>query len=339
MNAATILFEGLITYRAEEIAQQARMLTILAKYYSYSEGNADDTAFMLKHFDKAKAIADLLMARRETSFQYGKSDPRYGMIHGLDEGDNFVHTRYHDANQTYWYAHAGETYRAFTDLGEVWVQIGRSNGRADVAAHGVDILKIAGLLFNDLHVSMNKTVNMSSSPGHTCYSHRADGYGSFYGCPFRSWPELFFSGALTYEQTDSIYQQGLGLTTCEAGRFLSMGSPSGGGTRIFVHTPQGFPFGLLVHDMVDRFLLYYFTQSAHTNTRGTLTTPESTTLDRNGYDYGYASAGTVGTDPYTCTHARTHTHFLFLFLFFFPSPFHPPFMCTSSSFFGGQVQN
>lgn len=43
--------------------------------------------------------------------------------------------------------------------------------------------------------------------------------------------------------------------------------------------------------MVERFLLHFFTQSAHTNTRGTFTTPESTTLDRDGYDYGYGSAG------------------------------------------------
>ena len=81
------------------------------------------------------------------------------MIHGLDEGDNFVHTRYHDANQTHWYAHAGETYRAFTDLGEVWVKIGAASGRTDVATHGVEIMQVAPLLFNDLHVSMNKTMN------------------------------------------------------------------------------------------------------------------------------------------------------------------------------------
>jgi len=35
------------------------------------------------------------------------------------------------------------------------------------------------------------------------------------------------------------------------------------------------PFGLLVHDFVERFLLYFFTQSAHSATRGTFVTPES----------------------------------------------------------------
>jgi len=138
---------------------------------------------------------------------------------------------------------------------------------------------------------MNKTANATSSPGHACYNHRADGEQSFYGCSFRAWPETFYAGLLTAEQTDAIYMQGAGLTTCNSGRFLSLGVPSGG-TRMFVHIPQGFPYGLLVHDMVERFLLYFFTHSAHTNTRGTFTTPESTTLDRNGYDYAYASPGT-----------------------------------------------
>jgi hypothetical protein len=37
-----------------------------------------------------------------------------------------------------------------------------------------------------------------------------------------------------------------------------MGTASGGGAAplMFTHVPQGIPFGLLVHDMVDRFLLY-----------------------------------------------------------------------------------
>ena len=39
--------DGMINYRGEELAQSARMLTILALYYSYSGG---DSAFLLTHF-------------------------------------------------------------------------------------------------------------------------------------------------------------------------------------------------------------------------------------------------------------------------------------------------
>jgi hypothetical protein len=60
---------------------------------------------------------------------------------------------------------------------------------------------------------------------------------------------------------------------------------------MFVHIPQGLPFGLLQHDMIDRFLLYFFTQSAHCATRGTFLTPESQSVDRDRGGYAYASPG------------------------------------------------
>ena len=70
---------------------------------------------------------------------------------------------------------------------------------------------------------------------------RADGVGTFIGCNFRTYPEMFYSGALTAEQTDAMYVSGQGLTTCEVGRWLNMGSPNagGGGGLTFVHIPQG----------------------------------------------------------------------------------------------------
>ena len=280
--------DGLTNYRAEELGQQARMLTILALYHSYAGGDDD---FVLSHFAKAKALATWLIARRDTSLHFPSDDPRHGMIPGLDEGDHFVRVYYHGHQQSHWYSAAAESYRAFTELGRVWATVGKATGRSDVSAHGAELLKLAPILYHDLHASLNRTVNTTASPGHRCYPSSAEGPGYFAGCPFRTYPEMFYSGALNAEQTDAIFTAGLGVASCPTGRFLGVGSPAGGGSRLFVHTPQGWPFGLLVHDMVERFLLHCFTQSAHTNTRGTFSTPESTTLDRDGYDYAIASAG------------------------------------------------
>jgi hypothetical protein len=72
--------DGLTNYRANEVAQQSRMLTILALYHSYSDkGSDDDTnAFLLRHFARAKALADWLIARRRTSLaDFPSDDPRY----------------------------------------------------------------------------------------------------------------------------------------------------------------------------------------------------------------------------------------------------------------------
>ena len=43
--------DGMIWHNAEELAAEARMLTILALYHSYSGG---DGAFLLQYFDKAR---------------------------------------------------------------------------------------------------------------------------------------------------------------------------------------------------------------------------------------------------------------------------------------------
>ena len=62
--------DGMIHYRGEEIAQSARMLTILALYYSYS----GDAALLLELFPKAQGIAGWLIGRRSLSLGYERDD-------------------------------------------------------------------------------------------------------------------------------------------------------------------------------------------------------------------------------------------------------------------------
>ena len=55
-----VRYDGMINYRAEEVAQSCRMLTILAVYHDY----ADDDSLLLRHFGKAKAMAEWIVAVR-----------------------------------------------------------------------------------------------------------------------------------------------------------------------------------------------------------------------------------------------------------------------------------
>lgn len=54
---------GMVTYRAEELAQSGRMLTIFALYVSYT----GDTDLMIEHFSRARALAQWLLYRFEQS--------------------------------------------------------------------------------------------------------------------------------------------------------------------------------------------------------------------------------------------------------------------------------
>ena len=48
------------------------MLTILALHYSYSDANG---TLILKHFDKAGAMAEWLLARRNASLHFAEGGP------------------------------------------------------------------------------------------------------------------------------------------------------------------------------------------------------------------------------------------------------------------------
>jgi hypothetical protein len=288
--------DGMVWFRAVELPATARMLTVLAKLHGY---NDEDDALLLQYFEKAKAVADWLESRRRISLKLPNDDPRFGIPVGGDDAQydsqNSALLMNHDQHPLHFYASAAETYRAFTDLGEVWSAVGQRSGRTDVAAHGADLLKIAPRLYQDLHSSMNKTANASASGGH-CWAMAAE---TTQQATFRGYAELMYSGALTATQVADIYSAASGSSTCGAKRMLTLGSPGIGGTTIATPTPYGFAHALLQVDEPEKFLLHFFAISAHAYTRGTFTTPESSDIaDRDIAPAQYVSAGVVLAPTY-----------------------------------------
>ena len=206
--------------------------------------------------------------------------------------------QFHQRPEEHFFSAVGEAYRACVELGDIWVRIGNSTGRTDVASHGKELLALADNLYHDLHQSLSLSVNTTASPGDRCYPHRVeDGLWSLHhldagqmGNIYRSFSELFFSGALTEQQTDDMYESGQGLNNCPMRFWMCMGTPSEF-QNVFSHIPFGFPYSLLQHDMVERFLLYYFTQSAHVATRGFFMTPESSSIVDRTHEVAFSSAG------------------------------------------------
>merc|ERR1719326_345614 len=102
---------------------------------------------------------------------------------------------------------------------------------------------------------------------------------------------MLYSGALTHEQVDDIYNY-----MSKFDKQLMLGSP-GSGNSISLRAPFGLAYALLQYDMIERFLLHFFAMSAHGYTRGTWTTPESSNLaNRDEPAVVYASTG-INTIP------------------------------------------
>ena len=110
-----------------------------------------DTTFMLGHFRKAKALADMLKWRWTASItDFTPDDPRYGIPPGLDEGDGFIAFYWTYGDKPYeamqlehMYSCASNVWRGFLEIGRMWSAVGAAAGRSDVAAHGAELLAVA----------------------------------------------------------------------------------------------------------------------------------------------------------------------------------------------------
>ena len=260
-----------VWHRAEELPASARMLTLLALYYNYAGGGGGDGgAFALRHFSKAHALARLLLARRAASLRYGPADARYGLPVGGYEARAFssplaeLTTRctgapshwcapapglYYTApcnplqpltvrSQPLRYASAAEAYRAFAELGAVWVAVGRGAARRDVVAHGEELLAVAPLLYRDLHTSLNRTATPAAAAGGHCWPAAADQPTGSPSPTFRSHAAMLWSGALSSTQLEDIYAAGTDAAACGA-RTLALGSPAEAGAVLTTASPFG----------------------------------------------------------------------------------------------------
>lgn len=286
-------------------------VTLIAKHYSYSR----DASLLVEHHKTIKGIVSWLNASRELSLSFPSTDPRYGIPIGDSEADNFVRVEGYPhfsppTAPVHYYSSAAATARGYLELGRVWSRLGTSavlgDGRAsmqqEMAAMGAELQATAALLRRDMDASMNRTV-IEADPtanGTRCWPFMAEAAGR--NCtnvhlnnvevtPWRTYAEWMYSGMLSKGQVDDMY------TNLGQGGLLNLGSLGPHGW--FVMISHGLAYGLLQHDMIARFLLHFYSHSAHDYTRGTWTTPEGVGLDSAAsFDEIYAAPGELTVPIY-----------------------------------------
>ena len=298
------------TYRAEELAQSGRMLTIFALYESMS----GDSALLLAHFGKAKALGQWLLYRYQASLKWPEGDPRRGIVEGGDEGDGFpaYYEGYGDMTLQHMYSCAANVYRGFADIGATWKALGAAADRADIVAHGEELLAAVPDMLRAIQASLNATIAPSAGAnkrGAVCVPSGADPAGTRPGGPpgsppvgclgdFRGYNELMYAGVLTEAQADAMFNHLMyGNESALPTRPMTLGA-CGYNNKQTTYTAYGMAYGLLQHDFVERFLLHWFGMSAHTYTRGTWTTPEAAHPDRDVGSTDYVAAGVMTAPTY-----------------------------------------
>jgi len=296
---------GMTTYRAEELAQSGRMLTIIALYGKVT-GEHD---FVLKHFAKARALAQWLLYRYQISLEWPVGDARRGIVAGGDEGDGFVghYEKYDMAGMfEYKYSCTSNVYRGFADIGEYWREIGATTGRADVTAHANELLAASPRVLSDLQTSLKLTTFETGNPrAPRCVPTGADataaGETPPTGClgDFRGIPELMYSVALTKDQANDLFNYFMYANDTRMVTRPTTLACAGYNNKCSTYTAYGMAYGLLAYDMVERFLLHYYGWgSAHAYTRGTFTTPEASHPDREVGSTDYVAAGVMMAPTY-----------------------------------------
>lgn len=156
---------GSILYRGLQMQSQGRTLTLLAMFHDYT---GDPSGLLIKHFNKTAGIIGMLHKRRARALLLPKTDYAYGMPTGNDEADEGV-TTFNCAvdfggtlspkldypngeciTELPYIPIVAEMVRGFTELGQLYVKLGKSSGHADMASSGARMLSEAAALKTDM---------------------------------------------------------------------------------------------------------------------------------------------------------------------------------------------
>ena len=285
--------DGSLEYRGVETGEYGRHLTIISEYYSFTK----DHSLILKYYRKIKAIVDYLLGLRNEAKKLSKDDPAYGMMKGWCEADSCGRPDPYMYNLAF-YSNSTEAVRAFHDLGAALLSIGKKLGRSDLIDQGEELVNQSEELSADLYKSIEKSMltdqELPHLPG---VAGAKEPYNKMKPEKFRtnSWVageisrcynEMLHSGCLSRDMVETIirYQSKFG------GRWLGLPGKRG---SMDGFTSYEYAYGLLQHDLLKEFLLFYFAHMAHIYTRGTWTATEYGNADRSKPSSSYCAPAQV----------------------------------------------
>ena len=290
---------GSIDYRGPETGQYGRMLTTLAQYSEYS-GDYE----VLERYDvKIRAILQILTERLEAARALPPTDPTHGMIRGRQEADSSFVTAdlaLSDYDQPYW-NNSAEAWRGFRDLSRAWARLATLKSDDRLAGDARELAASATVLREHLNVSVERSIltdrDMPYLPtyaGGTKY-HLDSEYRSTPESfdDNRVWTEFMGSGLIPRETLDII----VAYQTAHRGSTLGI---IGNRKHVVVFLAHQEGYGFLQHDMIEEFLLLYFSLIAHTFTRGTWSAFECVDMNRERAEHTpYAAAAELVIAPMT----------------------------------------
>jgi hypothetical protein len=255
--------DGSIDTRGPEIGQYGRMLTALAQYYNYTK----DGSLILKHQTKILAIVKLLAGLRAESLKIPLADPGYGILRGWSEHDSGLQTDPYRFILPH-FSNSAEVGRGFQDFGRALAEIGRSASDLALESAGNQLLQESRDMRKDLHARIEKSTDRTQDPPYipavagdtpTLWKNRI-------------YAEMLHSGILTKNMVKTIAAS----QSANGERILGL---LRNGKSLSGFVVYGYAYGLLQHDFIREFLLFYYAHMAHIYSRGTWTAVEVAAVD------------------------------------------------------------
>lgn len=270
---------GNVMYRGPSIGRYAKILADLAQYFQYT---ADDT-LIVQFNNKIRAIINILMDLLTEGRKLPLSSIKYGLIKGRNEADmNYISNNENifDQEPAYFSINA-TTWRGFRDLGKVLIEIGEKRDFDNYCELGNRLLEEADTLNCNLKKALYGSILYDRGTPFLPTIAGSDKY--YYDYPYRScpdsfddnreWCEIMQAGNIPKDIIEIILEDARKHQGMKLGIFSNR-------ENIVAFISYGEAYGLIQHDMIKEFLIFYYTHLYHLNTRGTWTGFECVDMDR-----------------------------------------------------------
>lgn len=259
--------KGMINMRGPETAQFGMTLSLLARYFSYTQ----DRDLLAKHRSKIEATATLLSELHDESLRLPQSDPGYGLIHGWSESDSCLMPK-PDIWWLPYFSHNAFTARGFKDLSHVWPKINPQGGEAQAASW----VKRSKTLQDAVVASMEKSIRKDVTPpyigffpGSTLMFRESmeKEHPSPQQWSHRAYSELLQADVIPGNLANLVIDcmRAYGATTLGVVANVERPHP---GRDILGFISYGYAQMLLRLDRIEEYLLFLYSHRYHDHTRG-----------------------------------------------------------------------
>ena len=264
--------KGVNNMRGPEVAQFGMTLSLLARYFNYTQ----DSALPLKHRAKIEATAAVLIALHDESLRLPQDDLGYGLIHGWSESDSCLMPK----PMTWWlpyFANSAYAARGLKDISRVWPAIHGRKAGPGVKKTAGDWLRRSRTLQDAVTASMQKDVRKDMNPPYvgpfpatklTFWESMEKERPSPQQWAHRAYAELLQADVLPAYLANLVIDcmRAYGATTL--GVVANVEPPHPDGRDILGFISYGYAQMLLRLDRIEEFLLFLYSHRYHDHTRG-----------------------------------------------------------------------